>query len=155
MKSMDRRTFLKMAGAGYAAAAAAVALPIASLRVKDTGRLIFRATAGLPAKPLPAYAVQVVEGNLDLTRGTGVITSQIFAGHTEGISNIALPGLARVVRVTGVVRRGETIQVTGAIDDRAALARGESPVVEIFIDRARGIVTAPFVGNQVMLTLAR
>jgi TAT (twin-arginine translocation) pathway signal sequence len=155
MKSMDRRTFLKLAGVGSAAAAAAT-IPVASaLSLKAADRLTFRATAGLPARPLPAYATQIVEGNVDLGRGSGVITSQVFAGHTDGISDIALPGLSRVMRITGVTRQGPTTRLTGVIDDRSLLQRGESSKVEIVVDSRRRTVVAPLAGSQVTLSLVQ
>jgi TAT (twin-arginine translocation) pathway signal sequence len=155
MKSMDRRTFLKLAGAGSAAAAAAT-IPVASaLSLQGAGRLTFKATAGLPARPLPAYATQIVEGSVDLGRGTGVITSQVFAGHAEGLSDIALPGLSRVVRITGVTRQGPITRLTGIIDDRSSLQRGESAKVEIVVDSRRGTVVAPLAGSQVALSLVQ
>ncbi len=121
--------------------------------LKAGGRFTFKATAGLPAKPLPAYATQVVEGTVDLNRGTGVVTSQIFAGHSEGISDIAFPGLSRVVRITGAHQEGATTRLTGVIDDRSSLSRGESEQVEILVDRARGVVRVPLAGSQVTLNL--
>ena len=151
MKSMDRRTFLKLAGAS-SAAAAVTALPVAA--IMSAGRLSFRATGGLPARPLPAYATQVVEGTIDLDRRRGAVTSQVFAGHADGVSDIALPGLSRVFRITDVTRLGGQIRLTGVIDDRSALIQGENPTVEILIDRAAGLVRAPFAGNQVTLSLA-
>lgn len=154
MKAMDRRTFLKLAGAGSAVAATA-ALPVAALSFKESGsRLSFKATAGLPARPLPAYATNVVEGNVDLTRGSGIITSQVFAGHTEGVSDIALPGTSRVIRVIDAVQDGGTTRLTGVIDDRSTLMNGERARVEIVIDQARGVVWAPFIGRQIELNLA-
>lgn len=153
MKSIDRRTFIKLAGLG-SAAAAVVSLPAAAVQsIRGSGRLAFKATAGLPATPLPAYATQVVEGNVDLNKGIGIVTSQVFAGHTEGVSNIALPGLSRVIRITGAQEDGAATRLTGTIDDRSSLSRGESAQVEILVDRARGIVKAPLAGTQVTLNL--
>ena len=152
MKSINRRTFLKLAGAGSAAAAA---LPVAvGLSTLGSDRLTFKATAGLPSKPLPAYATQIIAGTVDMRQGTGVVTSQVFAGHTEGVSDIALPGLSRVIRVTGAVPHGGKVRLSGVIDDRSTLIKGESSQVEIHIDRAGGIVTAPFMGNNVVMKLA-
>jgi hypothetical protein len=153
MKPIDRRTFIKLAGLGSAAAAVAN-LPAAVVQsVKGSGRLAFKASAGLPAKPLPAYATQVVEGTVDLNRGIGVVTSQVFAGHAEGVSNIALPGLSRVIRITDAHQQGATTHLTGVIDDRSSLSRGESGHVEILVDRARGLVMVPLAGSQVTLNL--
>jgi len=153
MKPIDRRTFIKLAGLGSAAAAVAT-LPAAAVQsFKGNGRLTFKATAGLPAMPLPAYATQVVEGTVDLNRGVGVVTSQVFAGHAEGVSNIALPGLSRVIRITGAHQEGATTHLTGVVDDRSSLVRGESGQVEILVDRARGVVMVPLAGSQVTLNL--
>jgi TAT (twin-arginine translocation) pathway-exported protein len=155
MKSMDRRTFLKLAGAGSAAAAVAAIPAAGALSLTGAGRLSFRATAGLPAKPLPAYATQVVEGNIELGRGTGSVTSQVFAGHTEGISDIALPGLSRVIRITDVQRQGVVMRLSGVVDDRSSLQRGESAKVEVVVDWAHGTVVAPLAGSRVTLNLVR
>ncbi|HKW72585.1 MAG TPA: hypothetical protein VJQ08_07145 [Candidatus Dormibacteraeota bacterium] len=152
MKAMDRRTFLKLAGAGSAVAAAA-AIPAAGVLSLTGGRLSFRATAGVPARPLPAYATQIVEGNVDLAHGTGVITSQVFAGHTEGISDVALPGLSRVIRVTQVERQGAVTRLRGVVDDRSSLQRGESAQVEVIVDQAHRTVVAPLAAGRVTLAL--
>jgi hypothetical protein len=155
MKSMDRRTFLKLAGAGSAAAAVAAIPAAGALSLSRAGHLTFRATAGLPAKPLPAYATQVVEGNVDLSRGTGVVISQVFAGHTDGVSDIALPGLSRVIRITGVQRQGAVMRLSGVIDERSSLQRGEAAKVEVVVDRGSGTVVAPLGGSRVTLNLVR
>ncbi|TME14625.1 MAG: twin-arginine translocation signal domain-containing protein [Chloroflexi bacterium] len=155
MKQMDRRSFLKLAGAGSAAAAAAAAIPIiASTTIRETGVLRFSASLGLPAPPLPSYATQVVEGSVDLSRGTGLVTSRVLAGHPGATSDIGLPGLARVIRITAATPDGARLRLRGLIEDRSQLRPGESPRVEIIVDRARGLLQAPFLGRAVELKLA-
>lgn len=160
MNSMDRRNFLKLAGTASAAAAAAavpiaVAVPLAArLSAGTAGRMSFRATTGLPQKPMPAYATQVVDGNIDLARGTGIVTTQVFAGHTVGVSDIALPGMSRTMRITSVFQEGASLRLAGVIDDRSQLTPGENSQIEILIDRANGVVRAPLAGRVVTLTLA-
>lgn len=154
MKRMDRRGFLKLAGAGSAAAAASGALPLVESALLSTGsNFRFRASLGLPERPLPSYATQVVEGWVDLARGSGVVTSRVLAGHPEATSEIGLPGLARVIRVTSAKRDGGVLRLQGLVEDRSQLRPGESPRVEMAVDRARGLVRAPFLGRQVELKL--
>jgi hypothetical protein len=155
MKEMDRRGFLKLAGTGSAVAAAAVAMPlIRSSAASDKGILRFSASLGLPVRPLPSYATQVVEGTIDLALGSGLVTSRVLAGHPEATSDIGLPGLARVIRIIGATADGARVRLRGLIEDRSQLRPGESPQVEIIVDKARGLVLAPFLGRQVELRLA-
>ena len=66
MQGMNRRTFLKLAGAG-SVATAAVGAPVAALVARNGGNTLhFEATAGLPTAPWPAYATRVMEGVIDL-----------------------------------------------------------------------------------------
>ena len=109
---------------------------------------------GLPERPLPSYATQLVEGTVDLARGTGVVTSRVLAGHPEATSDIGLPGLARVIRIVAANAEGARVRLRGLIEDRSQLRPGESPQVEITVDKARGLVQAPFLGRQVELRLA-
>ncbi len=153
MNQMNRRTFLKLTGTGSAAAVAAVVPGAGLLEVASANRLSFRATAGLPARPLPAYATKVLEGSVDLEHGTGIVTSRVLAGHPGANSEIALPGLSRVLRVTSATRRGSEWHLAGLVEDRSQLRPGENPQVEIVIDRNRGIVRAPLAGQEVMLRL--
>ena len=155
MKEMDRRGFLKLAGTGSAVAAAAVAMPlIGSSTTTDRGILRFSASLGLPERPLPSYATQLVEGTVDLARGTGVVTSRVLAGHPEATSDIGLPGLARVIRIVAANAEGARVRLRGLIEDRSQLRPDENPQVEIIVDKARGLVQAPFLGRQVELRLA-
>jgi hypothetical protein len=150
MEQMDRKGFVKLAGAGSAAAAAA-GVPFArGLVDHERGVLRFRASGGLPTSPLPSYATHVVEGTVDLTTQSGTVTSRVLAGHPGATSGIGLPGLSRIIRITEV--KGNRLR--GEIEDRSQLRRGESPHVEIVVDRRRGVVQAPFLGRQVDLALA-
>lgn len=153
MDAVNRKSFLKIAGAGTAAAAGAAGIPLArSLEARSKG-LAFRATGGLPQAPLPSYATHVVEGSVDLTHGSGLITSRVLAGNPEAMSTVGLPGLVRLIRVVGVETNGQRVKVRGLIEDRSQLRRGESPNVEVVIDQKRGLVQAPFLGRQNELQL--
>jgi hypothetical protein len=151
MKELDRKDFLK--GAGSVALAAGAGLPLTKL-IERPGHLTFRAAAGLPHAPLPSYATQVVEGQIDLTRGSGLVTSRVLAGHPGDTSLVGLPGLARVIRVTDVDSDGKQLRLQGVVEDRSQLRRGESHRVEIVVDRERGLVRAPFLGRPLEHTLA-
>jgi hypothetical protein len=155
MKHVDRRRLFKLAGAGSIVAAGA-ALPVVGriATSHESNVLGFRATLGLPEPPLPNYATYVIEGTLNLANGTGLVTSRVQAGHPGDPSDIGLPGLTRVVRVSGVEMQGAQVNVHGIVDDRSQLQPGESPQVDFVIDRARGVVHAPFVGRAVTLALA-
>jgi hypothetical protein len=152
MNKMDRRTFLTLTGAGSLAAGAGVGVPGATILASECA-FAFRAVAGLPQKPLPSYASYVVQGHVDLQIRSGFIATTVVAGEPGAMSDIALPGLSRVVRVTDVVRRGKEVVVQGVIDDRWQLMKGESPEVEIRVNRADQIVHAPFFGNLVPMRL--
>ena len=154
MNQMDRRGFLKLAGTGSALAAAAAVLPVVgSFAGQPSPVLRFSSAVGLPQHPLPAYATQLVEGVIDLEKGTGLVTSRVLAGHPEANSDIGLPGLARMIRISGVTREGSRVRMHGLIEDRSQLRPGESPQVEIVVDQPRGIVRAPFLGREVVLQL--
>jgi hypothetical protein len=158
MNKLNRRKFLTLAGVGSAAAASAV-LPGADLLTGTgagkNGVYTFRAVVGLPKKPLPAYASYVIEGHVDLATRSGVLTKAIFAGTPQAMSTVALPGLSRIVRITDVQELGGTLRITGVVDDRSQLQRGESPTTQILVDRSRGVVQAGFFGNQVLLNLEK
>jgi len=153
MQQINRRNLFKLAGAG-AVLAAGVAIPtVGRLRIDQHDLFQFRATLGLPEPPLPSYATYVVEGTLNLAAGTGLVTSRVLAGHPGAPSDIGLPGLGRIMNVTGVDDRGSQLTVRGLIEDRSQLQPGENHQVELVIDRARGLVQAPFGIRAVVLTL--
>ena len=153
MNELNRTDFLKVAGSGSAALLAGAALPLSKLAGDRTGQLTFQATAGLPDKPLPSYATQILDGRIDLADGTGLITSRVVAGHPQDTSHVGMPGLSRVIHITKVDADSRHVRLQGQIEDRSQLRRGESPNVEITIDRQRGIVQAPFLGHPITHTL--
>jgi hypothetical protein len=159
MNRLNRRSFLWLAGAVGAAPPVAAALDLAGQAKRQTAEpsradlYTFRAVAALPKQPLPAYASYVLTGHLDLGTRAGMITQTVFAGGPTAMSEIALPGLSRSMRVTAVDQVGDSLNVTGVVDDRSQLQPGESPRVEIRVDRGRGIVLAGFRGSPTQLDL--
>ncbi len=154
MKNMDRRRMFKLAGAGSVVAAGAALPAVGRIATRESNVFGFRATLGLPESPLPNYATYVVEGTVNLATGTGLVTSRVLAGHPGAPSEIGLPGLTRIIRVVAVERVGSMLNLRGVIEDRSQLQPGESPQIELVVDRERGVVQAPFVGRPVTLTLA-
>jgi hypothetical protein len=155
-KGLNRREFLSAAAVASATAAVAAAGPVGQLVYADkmpNGHLRFRAVAGLPKRPLPSYATYILEGHVDLKGKTGSMTRVVMAGHPESGSQIALPGLSRIVRVTDVRRSGSTVHVRGTIDDRAQLQKGESADVEVWLDLARNQARTSFFGSDTELRL--
>jgi hypothetical protein len=116
--------------------------------------LTFRALAGLPAKPLPSYATLIMEGHVDLARRTGVLTTTLFAGAPQDMSDVALLGMSRVMRVVDVREQSGRVRITAVVDDRAQLRKGESAVVRVFLDLRRGTVSTRFISTPVTLRLA-
>jgi hypothetical protein len=152
MKEMDRGAFMKLAGASSVAAAVPMA---GKLAAPDSRRhLQFKAVGGLPEAPLPSYATHLIEGTVDLSSGTGVVTARVLAGHPGGTSGVGLPGLARIIRIEKVEAEGDNYRLVGIIEDRSQLRRGERADVELVVDRKRGVVRAPFLGREATLPLA-
>jgi len=153
MKPIERRTFLKLVGLSGGVAAAA-ALPSASaLLAGSSSSVAIRAEAGMPAKPAPSMATHVLEGWLDPEAGTGTLTSTIFAGQPGVTSNIAYPGLTRVISVTEGETSGDELRISGVVSDRSQLLPMESPIVSIVINRVDDTATARLRGNDVILRL--
>jgi hypothetical protein len=149
---VDRRNFLKLAAKGSALAAAAAVMPISGvLRWTSQGALKFRAVAGLPRNPLPTYATFVVEGTVDLDRGTGIVTKSLYAGAPQAMSNILFPGTARTIRITSVRRSANQVRLAGAVEAGEALTARENRNVTIVIDTSRKVAHADFLGTTVVL----
>ncbi len=159
MAKISRRGFLKIVGVGSGAMAAVAIIPARvltgnTMSVPEQSDIIrFRAVGGLPDGPFPSYASHVVQGSIDLKSRSGVVTKTVFAGPPEAMSAIAIPGLSRIVRVTGIEASESLLHVTGVIDDRSQLQLGENPSVEFWIDRSAGVVRSHFLGSKVGLRL--
>ena len=154
MAKMNRRTFLTLVGAGSGAVAAGVALSGTGLFGPSGGNgFSFRAVAGLPRGALPSYASYVVEGNVDLAARSGVVARTVYAGYPGAMTTTALPRLTQVVRVTDVRESAGYVDITGVVDDRSQLSPGEDPVMQLRVDRSRGVAWTRFHGQQVELRL--
>ncbi len=152
MNPVDRRNFLKLAAKGSALVAAAAVVPISGvLRWTSQGALKFRAVAGLRRNPLPTYATFVVEGTVDLDRGTGIVTKSLYAGAPQAMSNILFPGTARTIRITTVDRSANQVRLAGAVDTGETLTAREKRNVTIVIDTSRKVAHADFLGTAVVL----
>ncbi len=156
MDKISRREFLKVVGGGSVALAGGALLfeGMGLNGKKATDALTFKAVAGLPSAPLPSYASYVVEGGVNLAARTGVITKTVFAGHPDEVSNLALPGLTRMLRVTGVEVAGPVVNVTGEVMDPSTLLAGEKATVDLRIDRSAGTLRTEFLGKEVELKLS-
>jgi hypothetical protein len=155
VKPVDRRDFLKLAAKGSALAAAASVMPISGvLKWTSQGAMKFRAVAGLPRNPLPMYASFVVEGMVDLDRGTGTVTKSLYAGAPQAMSNILFPGTARTIRITSVERSMKQVRLAGVADGNEALGARENRNVTIVVDTSRKVAYADFLGTAVVLQVA-
>jgi hypothetical protein len=154
MKTLDRRDFLKMAGAGTVAVAAGVAMPVAGFFTWSKEDVLrFRAVAGMPKAPLPTYASYVVEGQVNLTARTGQLAKSVHAGAPDAMSGVVFPGTARSIRVTDVQQSGDSVLINGEIVERSQLLKGESPSFRIQVDRSTGVAQADFLGSSVVMRL--
>jgi hypothetical protein len=158
MSDLTRRDFLKLAGAGSAAAAVGGGV-LATMKLHSwsaTGRTVtFRAVTGVPGQPLPAYASFVLDGRVDLSSGTGTITKTIYAGAPDAMSSIAFSELSRTYRVTAADGDASRLRIQGVIDDPTVLRSGEPRTATIVLDEPRGEVHAPFVDGDIVLALQR
>lgn len=155
MDKINRRDFLKFAAGSSLTLAGGAMLSGLGLP-SSTGRnaFTFRAVTGLPSGPIPSYASLVIEGGLDLAAGTGILTQTVFAGPPDAMSNIALPGLTRIVRVTSVRSTGSLIEIHGAPADPSQLHALETGTVSILVDRSAGTARAKFLDSEVRLKLS-
>src|SRR5712691_9649854 len=137
MQTVKRRRILKLAAVGSVSAAAVMVPATSPAGRHSDGAMHFQATAGLPPSPWPAYATQIIEGRVDLKRGTGLVTSRVLAGHPGDLSNIGLPGMTRLIRITSVSEDGSTLHLRGVVEDRSQLSSGESAQVDLVVDRTK------------------
>jgi hypothetical protein len=154
MQHVNRRHLLKLAGIGTVMAAGIGVPAVVQQRDERQAQLQFRSELGLPEAPLPTYATYLLEGTVDLAAGTGLVVSRVLAGHPDAQSDIGLPGMGRIMAITRVEERGPQLVLSGLVQDRSQLQPGESPEVELIIDRVQKTVQAPFGRESVLLRLA-
>jgi hypothetical protein len=153
MTDLNRREFIKIAGAGTAAVATGGLGAFRLLRATNTGDTVtFRAVTGIPHAPLPAYGSYMLEGTVDLAAKTGTVRRTILAGPPESMSSVIFDELTRDMRVTGVSGTTDSFTLQTEVDE-ADLAPGESRSVRIHVDRAAGQVLAPLLANGEVLKL--
>ena len=150
MRTMNRRNFLALAGAGSVAAATSVGADILSPRT--AGAYNFRAVAALPTdRRFPEWGSYVVEGYVNPATRSGSISRVVYAGAPDAMSRIALH--SHLARVVAVRRQGSLLHVKAMVDDRSRLMRGESPRVHMTIDTRRHRLWTEFYSSRVTLTL--
>lgn len=162
MSEMNRRDFMKLAGAGSAVIAIAGAGVVAKGRIlgdhgaasSASAPITFRATAGLPQRPYPAYASLLFEGTVDPSSGTGEISRSVVAGAPDAMSSIVFPGTERSYRVTSMKRQGDVLLTRARVEDAGSVAQGESLTILVRIDTRTGDVQAPFVDRELKLVSA-
>jgi len=77
----------------------------------------------------------------------------VLAGHPEDPSDIALPGMTRLIRITAVAEERAVLHLQGVVEDRSQLLPGESARVRLIVDRDRGEVRTTLAGREAMLQL--
>src|ERR1051326_6434431 len=154
MKTLDRRDFLKMAGVGTAAVAAGMSIPVAGF-FGWTGKdlLRFRAVAGMPKAPLPAYASYVIEGRVDMRARTGSLAKSLLPCSPDAMTGVLFPGTSRSIQITDVKRVGSEVRISGKIAEPVTLLKGESPEFSMVVDQSNGIARANFLGSPVVMRL--
>ena len=152
MQVFGRRRFLALVGTGVVAVAGGAAFTIHQLVGNGQGRTLrFQAVAGLPAQPFPSYASYVVSGQVNIKSGTGTVTRSVFSGPPPRTTSIAL--FSRSLRVTGVQQQGNTWRITGIVEDKTQLAKGEEEHVEIVLDSGLKLAQSTFFGSPIQLGL--
>ena len=154
MDKISRRDFLKVVGGGTVALAGGAMLTSMGLPGQSgKDALTFRAVAGLPSSPLPSYASYVIEGGINLANKTGIVTKSVFAGAPDAISNLALPGLTRTMRVADVTSSSGIVQIVAELADPSIMHKGEASTTTITIDTTSRLARADFLGREVELQL--
>ncbi|TMK94503.1 MAG: twin-arginine translocation signal domain-containing protein [Actinobacteria bacterium] len=152
MSEFTRRHFLKLAGAGGAVVAGSGLGVFKLIKSDRSGETFtFRAVAGLPKQPMPAYATYVLDGSVDLQTGKGVVSRTLYAGAPEAMSAVTFGELTGSLRVTSIDGTLPRLSLRTVLEGSSR--PGESRSATILVDQQRGEVRAPFFGNQVDMVL--
>lgn len=155
MSTLNRRRFLLLSGAGVVAVAgggiAFVVHQLTGSGQKST--LSFQAVTGLPAKPFLSYASYVIAGNVNASNSTGTITTNVYAGPPDKMTDISL--FTRAVHATAVRQQGSVWHISGVVDNPAQLQSGEEASFELQLDSSTGVAQSRFFGSPIQLQLQR
>ena len=155
MSTLNRRRFLLLTGAGVVAAAgggiAYIAHQLTGNGQKST--LSFQAVTGLPGKPLLSYASYVIAGNVNVSNQTGTITTNVYAGPPETLTDIPL--FTHAIRVTAVRQQGSVWHISGVVDNQAQFQKGEEASFALQLDSSSGVARSTFFGSPVQLNLQK
>lgn len=150
---LSRRRFLLFAGVGVAIVGGA------ALAWREVGKLVqgnsatFRAVAGLPREPLPAYASYVIEGRVALDAPGSKLTLSVVAGAPA--ARRPIPLLTRTASVTSMQQVDGAYHITAAYDASTQLQPGEASTFTITLDPSHQLAQASFFSSPIQMDLER
>ena len=155
MSRLNRRRFLILTGAGVVAVAGGGIALVVQQRSGSGQKstLSFQAVTGLPGKPFLSYASYVIAGSVNESNQTGTITTNVYAGPPERITDISM--FTRTVRVTGVRQQGSAWHMSGVVDNQSQLQSGEDASFVLLLDPSSRVAQSTFFGSPIQLKLQR
>ncbi len=159
MKTVDRRNFLKVVGAGVGAAAIAVYAPAALL--SGAGRMAggsetafsFVAEGAVPEGARPTFGSLVLRGHVNAgDQISGFMQQRLVAAYPAKKRALSFSRLGFSGRINRV-QNGPTLEVSGAVEDAVAPRYLQARNFHLSIDRGAGTVTYQFQGHSPQLQL--
>lgn len=157
MKKVDRRNFLKLAGAGVGAVALST-VPMGLLSgfggmAGHEATFSFVAEGPVPAGARPTFGSLLLRGHISAKdRVSGLVNQRIVAGYPAKARALAFSRLGFTGRIDRA-QNGQTIELSGTVEDAAAPHYRRDRNFHLSIDRGAGIVTYRFQGRSHQLQL--